>query len=97
MRRIKNAGNACPCCRDEDFNSLLNKEKRRVVHGLKVYCTNKDTGCTWTGELGEVERHLQKRLPLNSWKFFNSLLTALLATVLRIPNLPITHCLEFWC
>ena len=40
---------------------MLNKEKRRVVLGLKIYCANKDKGCTWTGELGEGERHLETR------------------------------------
>ena len=26
---------------------------------LQVYCSNKSAGCEWTGELGELERHLK--------------------------------------
>ena len=26
---------------------------------LKVYCSKKSAGCEWTGELGELERHLK--------------------------------------
>ena len=49
---------------------MLNKEKRGVVRGLKVYCTNKDTGCTWTGELGEVERHFEIKLVANVFQVY---------------------------
>ena len=31
---------------------------RGCVYSLKVHCTNKE--CSWTGELGELERHLSE-------------------------------------
>lgn len=52
---IKDNCKPCPCCRDEDYTTLLNKHMRGKVHGLKVRCVI--TECSWTGELGELQRH----------------------------------------
>ena len=59
---IKASNKPCPYCRGEQFFTLLNKEKKGVILGLRVYCSNKGTGCTWTGELGDANRHLESRL-----------------------------------
>ena len=37
---------------------MLDKKQNRKVIGLKVYCTMKEQGCSWAGELGGLSRHL---------------------------------------
>ena len=32
--------------------------QKRVINQLIVYCTHRDQGCRWKGELGELDRHL---------------------------------------
>ena len=48
----------CPLCNDQGFQTLINKEKQRLVSALKVYCKRKSQGCEWVGELGRLEHHL---------------------------------------
>ena len=38
---------------------LLDKKQKRKVLELKVYCTMKEQGCSWIGELGGLSRHLE--------------------------------------
>ena len=51
--------NACPMCRNEEFKTFPNKAVDREVRGLHIYCTNKDKGCEWQGELNEIGNHLR--------------------------------------
>ena len=46
----------CPCCRSEDYKTLLNKQLRGQVLSLRVKCQN--DRCSWRGELGDLKRHL---------------------------------------
>ena len=48
-------------CRSEEFSHFLNKQADRIVRGLHVYCTNRDKGCTWLGEINAVEEHLEDK------------------------------------
>ena len=32
--------------------------QKRVINQLKVYCTHREQGCQWKGELGELDKHL---------------------------------------
>ena len=48
----------CPHCREEGFSHVADKSVRRKVNALQVYCIHKDSGCKWTGELGNLEAHL---------------------------------------
>ena len=56
IRRSKAAGLPCPICRKE-FNHFVDKRLEREVLGLKVYCSRKDDGCTWEGELRHANAH----------------------------------------
>ena len=49
----------CPCCRTDDYKTLLNKQLRGVVISLRVKCPNKQ--CTWQGELGDRIKHIIER------------------------------------
>ena len=48
----------CPYCRHQDYHVFSDKTADHCVLELKVYCPKKALGCTWVGELRDVERHL---------------------------------------
>ena len=60
IERIKADQQACPTCREENFSCFLNEELQNSIHQLLVRCTYRNKGCEWTGELGELEDHLNQ-------------------------------------
>ena len=48
----------CPCCRSEDFDKFEDRQQKRLLDKLKIYCINQKQGCKWVGELGELDNHL---------------------------------------
>ena len=50
--------NICPVCRNEEFDTFPNKAIGREVKELHIYCTNKEKGCEWQGELNDINNHL---------------------------------------
>ena len=52
---------SCPHCRakGESFYHVINKGLRSEINQLTVKCVNRNEGCEWTGELGEIEYHLE--------------------------------------
>ena len=56
--KVKKNNNKCPLCQDTPLNGIINKGLKRKVNELKVYCSHKETGCNWTGDLGRLELHL---------------------------------------
>ena len=57
----KQGKTSCPHCRakGESFNHVINKGLRSEINQLTVKCVNHSEGCEWTGELGEIEYHLE--------------------------------------
>jgi len=56
--KVKKSDNsACPMCRNKEFSSFRNLEKDREVKGLTVSCSNFQEGCTWKGEIRELQSH----------------------------------------
>ena len=51
-------GDVCPYCRQPNFAFVPDLKAQRQVLNLQVYCPNNEQGCTWTGELRSVEKHL---------------------------------------
>ena len=49
--------NACPVCRDEEFVTFPNKQADREIRSLRIFCTNKEKGCEWEGELNDINNH----------------------------------------
>jgi hypothetical protein len=47
----------CPHCNNTKFDTMTDKKLERELYALKVYCTNKDEGCRWVGELRDLEKH----------------------------------------
>ena len=58
INRIQINHQPCPFCKHTNFTVLLDKKQNRKVLELKVYCTMKEQGCNWTGELGGLSCHL---------------------------------------
>ena len=54
------ATNAYPVCCNKDFATFPNKAVDREIRSSLVYCTNKDKGCEWQGELNDMNNHLGK-------------------------------------
>ena len=49
---------ACPVCRNKEFTTFVNKQVDRLVKSLQIFCTNKEKGCKWQGELNSIDNHL---------------------------------------
>ena len=58
IQGIENAGQ-CPACRGK-IELFQNKSLRQSLIQLHVWCAHHDHGCSWSGELGELERHLNE-------------------------------------
>ena len=54
---IRSEHSACPICRNKEFCSFRNLEKDREVKALMVCCANHERGCTWEGEIRNVQNH----------------------------------------
>ena len=50
----------CPYCKTLPFTFMPDARTKRYIGGLKVFCSCKSLGCTWTGELRSLEEHLVK-------------------------------------
>ena len=57
VSRINEAGQPCPCCRGKEYVIVIDRQVERRVLDLKVYCKYKSKGCTWSGELRDLEKH----------------------------------------
>ena len=58
IQKIKTKSKPCPTCKQEYFTDYSNLGLQRPLYGFKVYCCNKDDGCDWQGELGQLDKHL---------------------------------------
>ena len=63
IHRIKAANQICPTCNDKDFTLFPNKGLQQSLYDFQVYCTHKSKGCEWTGELRELDNHLNSDPP----------------------------------
>ena len=57
-KSVKFVTNSCPMCRNEQFATIPNKQADRIIRGLLVYCSNKNRGCEWKGELNSITAHM---------------------------------------
>ena len=58
IRRIKVIDQPCPTCQKENFDSFPNLGLQQTLRGFRVFCSNKEGGCGWQGELGQLDKHL---------------------------------------
>ena len=63
IHRIQAANQACPTCNEKNFNLFPNKGLQQPLYDFQVSCTHKSKGCEWTGELRELDNHLNSDPP----------------------------------
>lgn len=75
IRKVVQATKRCPMCKSSPIILFPNKERQREIKSLKVWCPVKVAcqvetcngsendlsrcDCIWSGELGDVEKHLE--------------------------------------
>uniref|UniRef100_A0A1X7T8A3 RING-type domain-containing protein n=1 Tax=Amphimedon queenslandica TaxID=400682 RepID=A0A1X7T8A3_AMPQE len=60
IERVKASSGSCPMCKEKKYQSFIDKKCSRIINGLEVYCSNKEKGCQWKGELKNMSAHLNK-------------------------------------
>ena len=58
IERIQLQKSSCPTCNATDFSVFPNKGLKRSLYSLKIHCRHEKKGCQWTGELRELDKHL---------------------------------------
>lgn len=58
LTSAKNVADVCPMCRSTNLQTFPNKQNERLIKSLHVFCTNKDKGCEWQGEVNDIKIHL---------------------------------------
>ena len=58
IEKIKNNNKPCPACREENFVTFHDKRLQRSLYAFEVYCSHKQEGCEWKGELGQLDNHI---------------------------------------
>ena len=85
IKRVQADKKLCPTCNEADFSVFADKRLRRSLYAFRVRCTHQKSGCEWTGELGELERHLNLSPELS-----NQLVGCVFVEV------ACTHCCEYF-
>ena len=62
IEMVKDNNHPCPCCKQDNFNDFPNKGLQQPLYGFQVLCSNKEKGCHWKGELGQLDNHLNLNL-----------------------------------
>ena len=57
IEHIKAIQKPCPTCNDK-FSSFADKGLKQSLYSLKVRCSQQKNGCEWTGELRQLDEHL---------------------------------------
>ena len=55
---IQSQGKKCPLCSQPFTTSVRDKQLQRTLSSLQVFCSHKEAGCDWVGELGSLPQHL---------------------------------------
>ena len=59
LERMATKSYKCLKCEDQEGKYFPDKRAIHSIDQLKVYCTNKEGGCRWEGELRHAEIHLE--------------------------------------
>ena len=63
VKRVQADNKCCPTCNAIDYAVFPDKRLKRSLNDFRVYCSNKEEGCEWAGELRELDRHLNLQPP----------------------------------
>ena len=58
----------CPLCNSSFSLSMPNPSVQRTIKNLQVYCSFREVGCEWKGELGALDEHLNDDIKSDSCK-----------------------------
>lgn len=58
INRVITNKKPCPFCKESEFTVFLDKKQKRKVLELEVKCTQSSRKCKWTGQLGNLEAHV---------------------------------------
>ena len=58
IQKIEAKKKSCPTCNKEKFEFIQNLGLQQPLYGFRVFCSNKEGGCGWQGELGQLDKHL---------------------------------------
>ena len=61
LAKCRRSSDNCPACRHTNIGEKHFKDTKsdQQIKSLQVYCSLKDSGCTWIGELRSVEEHVK--------------------------------------
>jgi len=48
-------------CHNGEFFTVPNKQVHREVMSLQIFCSNKEKGCIWQGDISNIQNHLESR------------------------------------
>ena len=65
IERIRTNKMACPTCNEATFSAFPNKGLQRSLYSFRIQCIYQKSGCEWTGELRELDGHLNLNPELN--------------------------------
>ena len=65
---IKKERKPCPLCKGKFTSSILDRQLQRTINSLQVYCSFKESGCEWVGELKDLPGHLNAEPSNNNYK-----------------------------
>ena len=60
IEHIKSSNKPCPTCSETDCSSFADKRLKRTLCTFKVHCSHQKDGCEWTGELGQLDAHVNE-------------------------------------
>ena len=63
VKRVQADKKSCPTCNEVDFNVFPDKRLKRSLNEFRVYCSHKEEGCKWVGDLGELDKHVNLQPP----------------------------------
>ena len=58
IKSVKDSNKPCPHCQCQKYTVNYNKGLQQALLQLHVFCSNKEVGCQWKGELSQLENHL---------------------------------------
>ena len=57
---VQASNSPCPTCNNGGFSVFQDKRLQRSLYAFRVKCPHAKEGCQWTGELGELGKHLNE-------------------------------------
>ena len=60
IEQVTKDAKPCPLCNEPNFNFMRERKLERFLKGSEVWCSYKKEGCEWSGELGQLQEHLNR-------------------------------------